>query len=58
MTTIAYKDGVIETATPTGHTYESPSPVPPGSDHHTRPGRLDTQLEQRLGKLILEYRAA
>jgi hypothetical protein len=51
-------DGTIETTTPTGHVYSSPPPTPPGVHHHTPPGRLDTQLETRLGKLILEYRAA
>jgi len=51
-------DGVIETSTPTGHRYESPPPTPPGIEHHSPPGRLDTQLEHRLRGLILEYRAA
>ena len=51
-------DGVIETTTPTGHTYESPPPTPPGIDHGTPPGRIDTQLEHRLRGLILEYQAA
>ena len=51
-------DGVIETTTPTGHTYQSPPPTPPGIDHHTPPGRIDTVAEHRLRKLILEYQAA
>jgi hypothetical protein len=57
-TVVTRPDGVIETTTPTGHVYSSPPPTPPGVHHHTPPGRLDTQLETRLGKLILEYQAA
>ena len=51
-------DGIIETTTPTGHTYQSPPPTPPGIAHRNPPGHPDTATEHRLRGLILEYRAA
>jgi hypothetical protein len=55
-TVTTHTDGTIHTTTPTGHTYQSRPPTPPGTRHRRPPPTPETSwLEDELERLILEY---